>query len=50
MGKCKLECTQNWTLLFGLKVSNVGVLIAEELNQVLEKTTRLSYLELWDGI
>ena len=33
----------------GLKVLNVGVLIAEELNHVLDKKHQ-SYLELKDGI
>ena len=36
MGKCQLECTQSFTFL-GLKVPNVGVLIAKEPNQVLDK-------------
>ena len=43
MGNCQLECIQNFTSL-GLKVLNVGVLIAEEPNQVLdeEHQTKLS--------
>ena len=32
--------------LLGLKVPNVGMLITEEPNQVHDKETRLSYLEV----
>ena len=52
MGKCQLECTQNWTSILGDKVLNVGVFIAEEPNQVLDKghQTRLPGIVGWNLI
>ena len=51
MGKCQLECTQNWTF-WGLKLLNVGVLIVEEPNQVLDKEhqTKLQGMVGWNLI
>ena len=51
MGKYQLKCTQNWALLLGgLKVPNIGVLIAEEPNQVLDKEhqTKLPGIVGWN--